>query len=218
MWLLAALGGSAFTIDTPTLQRALMVVPLLALLPAIFLDRVATRLALADIYTADWDDRFQAPGRSAKVSGSRSSHSSFVHPDRRFYPAQRIPGAHLLFRAIYGQGSLPRVHPCRAAIWRAQSQPRHGLRLRFADHVRRSQPLHVPGQSHHAAQSGQRARCAAGDGQRRQRRALPDLTTGRPSCGDPQELLSGRHEQHPSKPDGTPVVAVYHVTAAEIDG
>jgi 4-amino-4-deoxy-L-arabinose transferase-like glycosyltransferase/DNA-binding beta-propeller fold protein YncE len=41
-WLVAALAGSAFTVEAPTLQRALMIIPLLALLPAIFLDRVAS--------------------------------------------------------------------------------------------------------------------------------------------------------------------------------
>ena len=41
-WMLGGLAGAAFTNDTPTLQRAVTVIPLLALLPAIFLDRLAT--------------------------------------------------------------------------------------------------------------------------------------------------------------------------------
>src|SRR5205823_3212457 len=42
IWMLAALAGSALTIDTPTLQRALMIIPTLALVPALFLDRLAS--------------------------------------------------------------------------------------------------------------------------------------------------------------------------------
>jgi 4-amino-4-deoxy-L-arabinose transferase-like glycosyltransferase len=42
LWLLGGLAGSALTKDTPTLQRAVTMTPLLAILPALFLDRVAS--------------------------------------------------------------------------------------------------------------------------------------------------------------------------------
>jgi 4-amino-4-deoxy-L-arabinose transferase-like glycosyltransferase len=42
LWLLSGLAGAAFTNDTPTLQRVAGMVPTLALIPAVFVDRVAT--------------------------------------------------------------------------------------------------------------------------------------------------------------------------------
>ncbi len=44
LWLLGGLAGAALTKDTPTLQRAVTMVPTLALIPALFLDRVASGL------------------------------------------------------------------------------------------------------------------------------------------------------------------------------
>ena len=41
LWALGGLAGAAFTNDTPTLQRVTAMVPLLGLIPAVFLDRVA---------------------------------------------------------------------------------------------------------------------------------------------------------------------------------
>ncbi|HUS15074.1 MAG TPA: glycosyltransferase family 39 protein [Chloroflexia bacterium] len=41
-WLLGGLAGAALTNDTPTLQRVATMVPLLALIPAVFLDRVGS--------------------------------------------------------------------------------------------------------------------------------------------------------------------------------
>jgi 4-amino-4-deoxy-L-arabinose transferase-like glycosyltransferase len=42
IWLLSGLAGAALTNDTPTLQRVTGMVPVLALIPALYLDRVAT--------------------------------------------------------------------------------------------------------------------------------------------------------------------------------
>ena len=42
LWLLSGLAGAALTIETPTLQRVAGMVPTLALIPALYLDRVAT--------------------------------------------------------------------------------------------------------------------------------------------------------------------------------
>jgi 4-amino-4-deoxy-L-arabinose transferase-like glycosyltransferase/sugar lactone lactonase YvrE len=44
LWLLGGLAGAALTTDTPTMQRVVGMVPLLGLLPALFLDRIASGL------------------------------------------------------------------------------------------------------------------------------------------------------------------------------
>src|SRR5205823_2127733 len=45
LWIVGGLAGAALTNDTPTLQRVAGMVPTLALVPAIFLDRVAGGIA-----------------------------------------------------------------------------------------------------------------------------------------------------------------------------
>lgn len=52
LWLLAGLAGAALTNDTPTLQRLVGMAPTLALIPAIFLDRVAS--GLSPPLTSSW--------------------------------------------------------------------------------------------------------------------------------------------------------------------
>jgi 4-amino-4-deoxy-L-arabinose transferase-like glycosyltransferase/DNA-binding beta-propeller fold protein YncE len=220
VWLLAALGGSAFTIDTPTLQRALMVVPLLALLPAIFLDRVATGAAGSGRWAA---------GRIV-VSG-RWKIGNLLPTAHRPLPtilAYALIAAFILLsafqvltyyfgpytaKALYSEFDL-------AGQYMEGLDPKHdvvydnGLPVMFGDpspllflgnHITRHDLGNAPDALPVTDNNGKDVHFMV---------SPPDD----PLMGLLKSYYPGGTAITLSKPDGTPVVAVYHVTAAEING
>ncbi len=232
IWILAALSGSALTIDTPTLQRALMIIPTLALVPAIFLDRLATGLRIADRGLRINDDR--SPSFLRRLWTPRSASRIRVNPQSAVRSPQLVRlvtwsliGAFVLLsafqvltyyfgpytdKALYIEFTLAgrymeKLNPKKDIVYD------YGLPIMFGD----PSPLLFLSNGitrHDFSNSSDVLPVTDNDGSDVHFMVSPPDD---PVMGLLRSFYPGGTGSVLSKPDGTPVVAVYHVTAEEID-
>jgi len=239
IWILAALSGSALTIDTPTLQRALMIIPTLALVPAIFLDRIASGLRNNEDRYSSFVSRF-GPLRTAsriwvnplsaflrRLRTLPSQAQNHRNPQLVRWVTWGLIVAFVLFSAFqaltyyfgpYTDNALY-IEFTLAGRYMEKLNPQkdvvydYGLPIMFGD----PSPLIFLGNGitrHDFSNSSDVLPVTDNAGSDVHFMVSPPDD---PILGLLQSFYPGGTSSVLSKPDGTPVVAVYHVTAAEID-
>jgi 4-amino-4-deoxy-L-arabinose transferase-like glycosyltransferase len=203
LWLLGGLAGPALTRDTPTLQRAVTMTPLLALLPALFLDRVASgvprlrrKLMQTRVRVVSWAPNV-AIAALVLLLGIQTLLFYFgTYTARGNYVDFTLAGRY-----------IEKLDPKRSIYYDA------GTPILFGDpspllFLAKDVPL-LP-----AGNSSDFLPITDNKGK--------DVHFGVPLPEDPmfevlQSFYPGATKVTLGKPDGTPVITAYHITAEEID-